>query len=438
MGRWRAGTAGLVLSVWTALGCGGSGASTEAPPPEEEDPGSTPQPPKPPTLEPGDARWTVHSRTLGRQDAVAVASDGLGGSVLLGTTTGATGTPDASSTDGGGTALTLAHHDGAGQVLWTRSFMPEPSESGAAQAHAQFLAVSSGGELFVAGKLEGRLRLGETLITDSHFVAKLASDGTPLWARATGTVKALTADIEGEVVVAHGRLVTRYDTRGTARWSQEMPALASASVVALDSDGGAVLAGQRPLAPFESIGFIARLSPVGEVYWELEVGPDAPSFTQVIFAADGGLRLTGDFQGTLHWGGAVLMPSCVAEGCARAAFVLAADAAGRPLWGHALTSPSPGEARGARLAADEEGGAAVLWKHGCGSELVRLSPLGELAWQAPYVTQPCDESLHLRDLTFLSGGDVLGTGTFSGTRALGGTESFTSDDTDVFLQRLVP
>ncbi|MFY2559594.1 PQQ-binding-like beta-propeller repeat protein [Corallococcus terminator] len=437
MGRWRAGTAGLVLSVWTALGCGGSGASTEPPLPEEADPGSTPQPPKPPTLEPGDARWTVHSPTLGRQDAVAVASDGLGGSVLLGST-GATSTPDASSTDGDATALTLTHHDGTGQVLWTHSFLPEPSEGRAARAHAQFLAVSSEGELFIAGKLEGRLRLGETLITDSHFVAKLASDGTPRWARATGTVKALTPDIEGEVLVAHGRLVTRYDTRGTVRWSQEMPALASASAVALDSDGGAVLAGQRPLSPVESIGFIARLSPVGEVYWELDVGPDAPSFTQVIFAADGGLRLAGDFRGTLHWGGTVLKPTCATESCSRATFVLAADAAGRPLWGHALASPSTGEPQGARLAADADGGAAVLWRHGCGSELARLSPRGELSWQTPYVTQPCDESLRLRDVTFLSGGDLLGTGVFSGTRALGGEEPFTSDDSDVFLQRLVP
>ncbi|NVJ19907.1 hypothetical protein HUW62_01475 [Myxococcus sp. AM011] len=437
MGRWRSGAAGLVLGVWTALGCGGSGASTEAPLPEEEDPGSTPHPPTPPTLEPGDARWTVHSRTVGLQDAVAVASDGLGGSVLLGSTR-PTSTPDASSTDTSGTALTLTHHDGAGQVLWTRSFVPEPSESGTAQAHAQLLAVSSEGELFIAGKLEGRLRLGETLITDSHFVAKLASDGTPRWARATGTVKALTPDIEGEVLVAHGRLVTRYDTRGTARWSQEMPALASASAVALDSDGGAVLAGQRPLSPVESIGFIARLSPVGEVYWELEVGPSAPSFTQVIFAADGGLRLAGDFQGTLHWGGTVLKPTCATESCSRATFVLAADAAGRPLWGHALATPTTGEPQGARLAADEGGGAAVLWRHGCGSELARLSPLGELSWQTPYVTQPCDESLRLRDITFLSGGDLLGTGVFSGTRALGGEEPFTSDDADVFLQRLVP
>ncbi|WP_143097174.1 PQQ-binding-like beta-propeller repeat protein [Myxococcus fulvus] len=435
MGRWRASTAGLMLGMWTLLGCGGSDAPIEPPPREEEPP---PQPPEPPKLEPGDARWTVHSRLPGQQEVVVLASDGLGGLVLLGTSR-TTGTSGPTSVEANGTSLVLSHHDGTGQVRWTRTFTPEPSsEGGPAIAHAQLLGIASTAELFIAGRVEGRLRLGETLIADSYFVAKLAADGTAQWARSTGTLKALTPDIEGEVVVAHGRLVTRYDARGTVRWSQELPAMSSASAVALDPDGGAVLVGQRPLAPFESIGFIARLSPVGEVYWELEVGPDAPNFTHVAFAADGGLRFTGDFAGTLHWGGSVLSPTCDAQGCPRAAFILAADAAGRPLWGHALTGTASGEASGARLASDVNGGTAVLFRHGCGSELVRLGARGALSWRAPYVTEPCAPGLQLRDITFLPGGDLASAGTFSGTRAFGAQEPFTADDTDTFLQRLVP
>ncbi|MFP2927518.1 PQQ-binding-like beta-propeller repeat protein [Pyxidicoccus sp. 3LG] len=434
MGRWRAGTAGLALGVWTALGAAcDSGKIHPTTQPDVEDT-APPSDEAPVPLEPlpGDARWTVHTAQTGRQDVAAVAPDGSGGVIVLGMSEALA--PDSTAVDPNGTSLTLARHDEKGQRLWSRSFTPEPRQGGVADVDAPRLAVSLTGDIFLSGRVTGQLRLGDSVITDSGFVAKLAPDGSPLWARPVSPVRALLPQGDGAVVVAHGLVVERFDSQGTPRWSREVPAVASASVVALDGEGGVVMAGQKPTGPFESQGFIARLSPDGEVRWEREVGPSAPNFTDVSFRADGSFVFTGELTGMLTWGRDTSEMACVPRGCTRSVFALAADAYGEPLWAHVLDGE---DSDGARLAVDAEGGAAVVWRHGCGSALARLSSTGELLWQSFYVTTPCRANTWLRDATFLPDGDVVGAGLFSGTRAFG-PQSFTADDTDVFLQRLVP
>jgi hypothetical protein len=435
MGRWRTGTAGLALGVWTALS---TGCETSPPvkQPAVEDPAPGPdEAPTPPGPVPGDARWTAHTATAGRQDAAAIAPDGSGGVVLLGTSEAPA--PSYTSLDPDGTTLTVSRHDASGHPVWSRSFTPEPARGGTTDVDAPMLAVSATGDIFVAGKVEGRLALGETVITDSAFVMKLGPDGTPRWARATDAVKALLPDGAGELVVAQGLRVERYDAKGGVHWTREVPAVASAAVAALDVEGGLVMAGHKPVSPFESHGFIARLSPDGEVRWEREVGPRTPAFTDVSFRPDGGFLFTADFNGTLEWGRATLKTPCSERGCQRTVVALAADAYGEPLWGRVLDSDEESGSEGARLAVDTDGSAAVLWRHGCGSELARLSASGEVLWQDLYVTTPCFATPLLRDVTFMQDGDLVGTGMFFGTRAFG-ARAFTADDTDVFLQRLVP
>ncbi|MFP2907876.1 hypothetical protein ACLESD_23075 [Pyxidicoccus sp. 3LFB2] len=436
MGRWRTGTAGLALGVWTALGVACDHGKTSPPtPPSVEEEVPIPEAPIPSEPLPGDARWTTHSAEAGRQDAVAVASDGSGGVVLLGTSEVLTAAGTAVDPDG--TTLTLSRHDGTGQPLWRRSFTPESPRGGVTDVEAPLLAVSSSGDIFVAGKVRGRLRLGETAITDSAFVAKFGPEGSPRWARATGPVKALLPEGQGELVVAHGLVVERYDAQGSRRWEREVPAMASATVAALDSEGGLVMAGHKPVSPFESHGFIVRLSPDGELRWEREVGPATPTFTDVSFLPEGGFLLTGQVTGTLEWGRDTLTTPCSKQGCYRTVFTLATDAYGEPVWGRMMDGEEQSDSEEARLAVDEAGGSAVVWRHGCGSQLARLSTTGEVLWQDLYVTTPCLATPLLRDVAFLPGGDVVGAGRFSGTRTFG-ARAFSADDADVFLQRLVP
>ena len=429
MGRWRAGTAGLALGVWTALGVGcDSGKVTAPAQPATEDPG--PEAPALPELLSGDARWTMHTAVAGPQDVIAVAADGLGGIVVLGTSEPLV--PHGAPSDSDGTTLTVSRHDGNGQPLWSQSFTPEPAQAGGvADVGAAQLAVSATGDVFLAGRVEGRLRLGGTVITDSGFVARLTPEGSPAWVQAVGPVRAMLPDGDGELVVE------RYDAQGTRRWSRDVPAVASASIVALDPEGGVVMAGQKPVSPLETHGFIVRLTPDGEPRWEREVGPSVPGFTDVSFRPDGSFLFTGDFSGTIEWGREPLKSPCSPRGCHRTVFALATDAYGEPLWGHVLDSQDSGGSEGARLAVDAKGGAAVVWRHGCGSELARLSAGGEVLWQGLYVTTPCAANTLLRDAAFLPDGDVVGAGMFLGTRSFGGRR-LSADDTDIFLQRLVP
>ncbi|NMO19134.1 hypothetical protein HPC49_28430 [Pyxidicoccus fallax] len=438
MGRWRTGTVGLALGICAALGTGCDSEKVNPPAKpggEVEEPAPLPEAPELPETLPGDARWTAHTATAGRQDATAVATDGEGGIVVLGTSEPAEA--QGTSADSHGTTLTVSRHDGGGQQLWSRSFTPEPREGGAADVRSPLLAVSRTGDIFLAGKVEGRLRLGETVITDSSFVAKLDPDGTPRWARAVGPVRALLPDGDGELVLAQGMVVERYDAEGARRWSREVPAMASASVVALDPEGGLVMAGNKHLGPFEIRGFIARLSPDGDVRWEQELAPEGPSFTDVALRPDGSFLFTGDFSGTFQWGRDTLQSPCTQRSCHRTAYALAVDGYGEPLWARTLDSQTKSGSEGARLAVDATGGAAVVWRHGCGSELATLSSGGEVLWQNLYVTTPCSATPLLRDVAFLPDGDVVGAGMFLGTRSFGG-KKLTASDSDVFLQRLVP
>lgn len=435
MRRWRAGTAGLALGVWTALGgmgCDSSGRLTAPAQPAAEDAEPGAEAPVLPEVISGDARWTMHTAVAGRQDVAAVATDAQGGIIVLGTSE-----PSASTTSGG-TTLTVSRHDGNGQQLWSRSFTPEPLQAGGdADVEAPRLAVSAAGDVFLAGRVAGRLRLGETVITNSPFVAKLDPDGSPRWAQAVGPVRALLPEGDGELVLAHGLVVERYEAQGARLWSRDVPAVASASIVALDPEGGVLMAGQKPVSPLETHGFIVRLTPDGEPRWEQEVGPSVPTFTDVSFRPDGSFLLTGDLSGTVEWGRDTLTTPCSQRGCYRAVYALAADAYGEPLWGHVLDSQEESGSEGARLAVDTKGGAAVVWRHGCGSELARLSSGGEVLWQGIYVTTPCAANTLLRDAAFLPDGDVVGAGMFLGSRSFSGRR-LSADETDIFLQRLVP
>ncbi|MCP3135851.1 hypothetical protein [Pyxidicoccus xibeiensis] len=442
MRRWRAGTVGLALGVWTALGCGAVDGALEpitGPFLEEE----RPEPELVSGPQSGTPRWTVQVPLRGYQDVLGVGSDGAGGAIVLATNL----LTDASSSDSrdfGG--LVLSRFGVGGQPLWTRTFTPEQGPDGSQLIQDGVLAVSPARDLFVAGTLQGEssLRFGETVLIGTAFVAKLAHNGVPRWIR-PGAAHALAADEQGGVVLmTRDGTVTRLDSEGRLRWQWVAPdATYSLSAVAVDTSGGVLVAGERVLGPERNQGALFRLYLDGSERWRILTpeGPGRPTFTDVALRPDGGVLLTGTFVSGFQWGRTRMEHPCASTtGCSAAPFLLAVEAFGEPQWGRVLdSSGSLDGAMKPRVAGDRHGGAAVSWGNACLAKLLRVSHGGEELWQSQLTSESCTgSSASLRDLTFLEDGDLMSAGTFHGTHSFIGTGDLKADDGDIFLQRLIP
>jgi hypothetical protein len=147
----------------------------------------------------------------------------------------------------------------------------------------------SSGEIYVAGEFTGALTFGsDVLVSDGVadagdiFVAKLAANGTPIWAKQFGDaagdqgVNGLAVDGSGAVVL------TGYNRYG-----------------AVDFGGGALPSGI----------FVAKLNADGGHDWSRSCGNDLGAGVAVATTAEGDAVVTGSFGGTMDCGTGPVAPS---------------------------------------------------------------------------------------------------------------------------------
>lgn len=182
----------------------------------------------------------------------------------------------------GGWDVFLFALDPAGKLLWTKRFGDADDQRGAD------LAVDAQGNVVLTGTFSGTIDFGEGPLSTTGgfdadvFVAKLDSNGNPLWGKKFGDASPQRGS--GIAVNAAGQIFL------TGGFSGEIDFGTGALTSAGDSDV-----------------FIARLAPDGTAQWSARFGDAAAQAgTRVAADENGGVFVAGDVDGVINLGGGPL------------------------------------------------------------------------------------------------------------------------------------
>jgi hypothetical protein len=257
--------------------------------------------------------------------------------------------------------------------------------NGASVTHA----VDATGNIFLVGGFTGVLGLGTSTLTSQGeqdvLVAKLTSDGAPIWSKRFGDEKGQVAlgvatDGSGNVIVtgiAQGTVdfgggprtateagqafLVKLDPSGNHLWSELLGSIPGAPSVSVDASGGIVLSGSgngaldldgsmQPSADASS--FVAKLDSDGHLLWEKTfVSADISAKTN----RTGDIALIGSFSETFSLGGA--QSPLVAADSTRSNVVARLDAQGNEIYKLQYGSVSDGATDGI---IDESGNVAIV------------------------------------------------------------------------------
>lgn len=252
-------------------------------------------------LEPGSVRWSRQFGTVADDLMVGVAVDPDGNVVVVGTTLGDLGGPNAGGYDG-----FVRKYDGRGNVLWTRQF------GGPGTDYPDDIAVDSDGNVVVVGGTNGVLGDAGAGLFDA-FVRKYDPDGAVIWTRQFGTAGqdgalGVAVDPSGNIVVVGsttGNLagsepdvldayVRKYDGAGTVMWTRQFSfeERTSGRSVATDVTGNILVAGRASWtdpedesAVFDYL-YVRKYDANGDIVWTVQMGSDEEDDNAVFIAAD--------------------------------------------------------------------------------------------------------------------------------------------------------
>jgi hypothetical protein len=417
----------------------------------------------------------VWSHALGgsSQDIGYAIARGAGGMLF------ATGSFEGSMTVGP-TALAAANasdaylvsFDAAGGVRWAKGFGGNSFDQGIA------LAVDAAGNLYVIGEFWTSINLGGQTLASSGgnsfdtFLAKFDAQGKHLWSKRFGGASSdrgwglaldaanniyihgctasLSIDLGGGALVGPTGwdvFLASYDTTGKHRWSKRFGGVDTENghAVAVDAKGNLYISGEfRDTttlggAPLVGAGgldvYVASYtSATGAHRWSRRFGGTGNEYGYDVEAnGAGNLCVAGYFGATVSFGGASFTSSGNSD-----AFIARYDDKGAHVWSKALGGSS-GD-RGYAAGIDPAGNCYVL------GTLVGSADLGGGPVAGPGFIAAYDvKGGHRwskgfngtgRGLT-VAGGELLATGSFSGTTSFGGP-TLSSNGVDIFLVKLKP
>jgi hypothetical protein len=219
----------------------------------------------------GNYLWSKTSGNASQAWQASVAADSLGNAFLALNYSGSVNLGMGAFTSAGSNDILLAKLDSSGNVLWNETFGDLSNQE------VRGIAADNAGNVFIVGFFSGILDFGAPTLplTSSGqdvFVAKFASDGSPLWSKnlglgvgygiATGgsgieyvVVTGAIGDISGQdfgcgpITPTDIRdvFVAKFDTNGNCAWSAAFPGPSSSSQygqgVAVDGAGNVALVG---------------------------------------------------------------------------------------------------------------------------------------------------------------------------------------------------
>lgn len=287
----------------------------------------------------GHFQWAISGQASAGHDAEAygVAADAAGNSYIVGEFSGTLTFNTTTLTSAGARDIFVAKFNSAGQVQWARSY----GGGGWDRGHA--IALDGTGNVLIAGDFEQSFNIGATPIGSAGqvdaFVAKLTSDGTPVWAVSGGGTGLEcdfgfcgvaadgvgnvylaayfeeTASFGGKEVTAVGSydlVVVKYDASGVAQWATSGggPGEDYGQGIAVDNAGNVYLTGSfegnatfgttQITSAGSSDVIVARLSPEGVFTW-VKAGAGSGYGEGFAIATDGAGNgcLVGTFIGDL-------------------------------------------------------------------------------------------------------------------------------------------
>ena len=338
-------------------------------------------------------------RTGGTLDDTGyVASvDVVGNVCLAGSFSGTASFGSNTLVSAGGTDGFVAKCDAAGNFLWASRL------TGTGNDVAVALATDAAGSVCVAGHFASPIvTLGSLTATNTRptfpdiFVAKLSSNGTPLWLRRAGAP------------------------------ATDPLAMDQASAITTDSQGNVLVTGfYSDRASFGSLGitnanctnfFLAKYDPNGTPLWV--TGPTGSSKSQgagVTVASDGSIYVTGSYRGAPNFGGITLTNS-PGSYSTETIFLAKYSPDGVVQWAKVRDGLSTGFAR--TIFADPSGSiylSAYKSDYGLSPFLARYDPLGNQVWSFETTLSCCTgDSVTGNGLTLDETGNLLVAGTSSG------------------------
>lgn len=227
----------------------------------------------------GTPDWTVPIGDPLAQRAASVVETNGGHAVVLAEVAGSPslgGTPLATA---GGVDILLAELDGAGGVVWAKTF------GTAGDDRAGKLAVDAAGNLVFTGSLAGAYDFGGGAVAGQAFVARVSPEGAFVASRGFESSSPLSI---ADVAV---------DGAGNILLAGEFSGAFDAGPTALANAGG-------------EDAFVMKLSPGAEVLWARAFGgPDTERATAVTAADADAVVVTGTFLGSTTFGSTSLGPS---------------------------------------------------------------------------------------------------------------------------------
>lgn len=403
---------------------------------------------------------------------------GVGGDPFDPTTSVGTGTTGSTgSSTGTGMMMVCDPNPTTGPHTWSKLYGDAGSQYGLAIAH------DATGNVFVAGAFSGTIAFGAKSITSAGasdiFVAKLAPDGTPIWAKSFGdgkdqSARGVAADAQGNVIVVgqfvgtvnfgggaftsvgpnfDDAFIVKLDTQGNHVWSKKFGNIDSQVPhgVAVGPTGDIAMVGDFQTnmtidaislnSTGDTDAFVAVFDSAGTAKWGKALGDAAAqSAHAVAFDTAGNVLLTGDTAGPIDFGQGLQPLTGTLN-----AWAAKLSSAGTVSWGKLYgTTKATGEGIGADaagniyLAGDHEakidfGGGALDNSGGPNVYVAKLDAQGKQLWSHTYGD---GNSQHAKGLRVDGKNHAVVVGTFSGAIDFGKGKLQSGGGVDGFVAKL--
>jgi hypothetical protein len=307
--------------------------------------------------------WAKRFGDVGAQAGFDVTVDAQGNVIVIGDLAGSIDFGGGAMASAGATDVFVAKLDGTGALVWAKRFGDAAAQSG------RGVAVDTMGNVVITGSFAGKIDFGAGNLTSAGatdvFLAKLKSaNGDLLWGKRFGDAVAqsgkslavdgmgsvvLTGDMAGKTDFGAGNLTSAgatdvflasFDGAGNNAWAKRFgdAGAQTAGAVAADAGGAIVVTGNVAGkidfggGNLTSAGmtdvYVAKFTAAGMHLWSKRYGAaGAENGRDVAIDPFGGIALTGDFPGSVDFGGGALASAGASD-----VFALKLDTVGGHVW----------------------------------------------------------------------------------------------------------